>query len=248
MSVIDKIMKNDSAMWINQQIEKLPDRAKFRASNAVRSLQWANAIYESDLPIPACYCALHATEEAVAAFISCAKECGYGDNAKINIKDHAAKATVSLLAQKVSTILESYSVAVAYDPRSDTLAARYTLGGEAYYNEVSTKLFHFIDNEKNVRKYFHDELIKMFDDVGELEIAVSKGQEARNAIFYATSSSYPAGFDEPEASLGRECQITLGLIWAAIDIRSHEGELIPFIDQALRTANIVIAELKAKKR
>lgn len=248
MSVIDKIMKNESAIWVNKRIEKLPDRAKFRASNAARSLQWANAIYEAGLPIPACYCALHATEEAVAAFVSCAKECGYGGNAKINIKDHAAKATVSLLTQNVLSILYKYSVAVAYNPKNDTLLARYTVGGETYVNEASTKLFHFGDSEKNVRKDFYDELIHMLGDVGELKKAVSKGQEARNAIFYATSSSYPTGFDKPDESLARECHLTLGLIWAAIDIRRHEGKPIPFIEQALQTADIVIAEVKAKKR
>ncbi|MEY8099674.1 hypothetical protein AB9F29_20040 [Falsihalocynthiibacter sp. S25ZX9] len=73
MSVINEIMQNEAAAWINSQINELPDRAKFRASSALR---WANGIFDSDMPIPACFCALHATEEAVAAFISCAKECG----------------------------------------------------------------------------------------------------------------------------------------------------------------------------
>jgi len=239
-------MRNKSAIWINDHIKELPNRAKFRAANSLRSLQWANAIYESGLPIPACYCALHATEEAVAAFISCAKECGYGDNAKINIKDHAAKATVSLLAQKVSTILEECNLAIGYMPNYDMLAAKYTVDGETHYNEASTKIFHFRDGEENLREDFYEELIQMFGDISELKKSVSKGQEARIGIFYATSSGLPTGFDEPEASLARECQITLGLIWAAIDIKKHEGELIPFVDQALRTANIVIAELKTK--
>lgn len=247
MSVINTIMQHQSATWINEQIKELPDRAKFRASSSLRSLQWANTIYEAGLPIPACFCALHATEEAVAAFISCAKEYGYGANAKINIKDHAAKATVSLLTQKVSNILQEYNIGVAFNPKDNTLTARYTIDDEIYYSEASTKIFHFQDDENNMQQDFYNELIKMFGDVGELKNAVSKVQEARNSIFYATSSSYPTGFDDPEVSLGRECQITLGLIWAAIDIRRHEGELIPFIEQALQTANIVIADLKTKK-
>jgi hypothetical protein len=246
MSIINQIMKNESAVWINSQINDLPDRGKFRASSAFRSLQWANGIFDAGMPIPACFCALHATEEAVAAFISCAKECGYVEAKNINIKDHAAKATVSLLAQKVSGILFSYECGVAFNPKTHTLAARYIVDGRTHYNEASTKLFHYRDDEENMLPDFYDELVKMFGDVNELKKAVRVGQEARNTIFYASSEGYPTGFDNPSESLTRECQLTLGLIWGAIDMTKNVGQKIPFIEQALRTANIVIAGLKKK--
>ena len=56
MSVIDEIMQLETAAWINNRLNVLPDRAKFRASSAFRSLQWANGIYEAGMPIPACFC------------------------------------------------------------------------------------------------------------------------------------------------------------------------------------------------
>lgn len=154
MSVIDKIMHLESAKWINNQIDQLPDRAKHRASNAIRSLQWANNIFDAGMPIPACFCALHATEEAVAAFVSCAKECGYSDAKMINIKDHSAKATVSLLVQKTSKILLEYKVAIAHDSQTNALIARYLVNDQIHYNVASTKLFHFHDGQGNVRKDF----------------------------------------------------------------------------------------------
>lgn len=117
MSVIDQMMQLEAARWINEKIKDLPDSAKFRAASAIRSLQWANANYDAAMPIPAAYFALHATEEAVASFICCAKACGYGAHAKINLKDHQAKATVSLLAQKVANLLEPYQPAIAVSPR-----------------------------------------------------------------------------------------------------------------------------------
>ncbi len=246
MSVIDEIMQRESAAWIDSQIKELPDRGKFRASSALRSLRWANGIFDAGMPIPACFCALHATEEAVAAFISCAKECGYDEAKGINIMDHAAKATVSLLAQKVSGILLHYEYAVAVDPKTQTLATRYIVDGQTHYNEASTKLFHYRDDEENVLPDFYDELVKMFGDVSELKKAVRVGQEARNTIFYASSEGYPAGFDDPSESLDRECQLTLGLIWGAIDLTKNAGQKIPFIEQALRTANIVIADLRKR--
>jgi hypothetical protein len=246
MSVIDEIMQKESAAWINSQINELPDRGKFRASSALRSLQWANGIFDAGMPIPACFCALHATEEAVAAFVSCAKEYGYDEAKKINIKDHAAKATVSLMAQKVSDILVHYEVAVALDTKTHALATRYIVDGQTHYNEATTKLFHFRDDQENMLPDFYDELVNMFGDVAELKKAVKMGQEARNAIFYASSKGYPTGFDDPSESLARECQLTLGLIWGAIDLTRNAGQKIPFVEQALQTANIVVAELKKR--
>ena len=246
MSVINEIMRRETAAWINSQIDELPDRGKFRASSALRSLQWANGIFDAGMPIPACFCALHATEEAVAAFISCAKECGYDEAKNINIMDHAAKATVSLLAQKISGILRQYKVAVALNTKTQTLITRYIVDGQTQYNEASTKLFHYRDSEENVLPDFYDELVKMFGDVNELKKAVRVGQEVRNTIFYASSKGYPTGFDDPNESLSRECQLTLGLIWGALDLTRNAGQKIPFIEQALRTANIVIADLKKR--
>lgn len=247
MGSIDRIMSCEPAKWVNAKIDELPDRAKFRAFNSIRSLNWANIIYEAGLPIPACYCALHATEEAVAAFISSAKISGYGDDAKINILDHQSKATISLLTQKMSNILQQYSPAVAFDPKNDALAARLSHNGEYVYNVASVDLIHFRDSENRVSEDFFDELVKMFGDIKELKNAILIGQNARNKIFYADSEGYPTGFDKPEDSLERECQVSLGLIWASIEIHRRKGELSPLIVQALRTANLVISELKKGK-
>lgn len=241
MSVIDEIMQLKTAVWIDNQKDELPDRAKFRAFSAIRSLLWADRIFDAGMPIPACFCALHATEEAVAAFVSCAKQCGYSDAKSINIKDHAAKYTVSLMAQKISSILLQYQVAIAHNPNTESLAARYVVDGQTLHKEASMKLIHYHDGQGKISPDFYNELVDMFDDVTALKKAVKKGQEARNNIFYATSTGYPSGFDKPEESLARECRISLGLIWAALDIKKNKGETIPFFEQALKTANIVIA-------
>lgn len=246
MSVIDEIMQLETAAWINDRVDKLPGRAKYRASSALRSLRWANNIFDTGMPIPACFCALHATEEAVASFISCAKEYGY-DNAKmINIKDHAAKATISLLVEKISDILLPFQLVLAYDPMTDTLAVRYVVNGQININEASTKLFQFRDDNEGIPPDFYNELVIMFSDAAKLKAAVAALQEARNNIFYATSTDYPTGFDAPREALSRECKISLALIWAALDITKNEGENIPLVKQALQTAVNVIDELKKK--
>jgi hypothetical protein len=245
---LGNILLSDPARWINSKISELPDEAKFRAFNSIRFLNWANTIYNIELPIPACYCALHATEEAVAAFISSAKMSGYGDDAKsINIRDHQAKATVSLIAQKISILLQHYNPAIAVDPKSGILAARFTQNGEHVYRTASLNLVHFLDARNHIASDFFAELVKMFGDIQELKRKITQGQEGRNAIFYASNKGIPAGFNEPEKTIERECKLSLGLIWASIDIHQSKGELLPFVVQAFRTANRTLEELKKKK-
>jgi hypothetical protein len=248
MNVIEKITGSDAARWINEKIDDLPDRGKFRAASALRSLQWASRNYDGGMPIPAAYFALHATEEAVAAFVSCAKVCGYGEDAKINLKDHREKAVISLLTQKISSLLANYSVGIALDPKNDKLISRFTVDGTIQYREASTKIFSFIDTVSgNIKTDFLEEFTATFSDTAELKNSLEKGQEARNIILYATSSGLPTGFVDTEASLKRESQLTLGLIWASIDVTRNKGEFIPFISQYFRTANRLIAEIKSKK-
>lgn len=109
-------------------------------------------IFDAEMPIPACFCAIHSAEDAVAAFISSAKEYGYDDARMTNIKDHVAKATVSLLAQKIPGILRigRYQVAVALNPKTQALAARYIADGQTHCNEALTKLR---TSAMNKRKY-----------------------------------------------------------------------------------------------
>jgi hypothetical protein len=248
MSVIDQIMQHEAARIINARINDLPKTAKFRAASAIRSLQWANSNYDAGMPIPAAYFALHATEEAVASFICSTKACGYGNDAKINFKDHQAKATVSLLAQIVINLLKPYQFSIAVDPKTNTLHARFYVSGEVRFAKASTDLVHFTDDKVgSPTSHFYNEILAELGDIGKLRQEVIDVQEARNRILYATDSGFPTGFDHPEASLIRECKLTLGLVWAATDVAANSNLKIALIAQVLRTANMVIADLKAKK-
>lgn len=249
MNAIEEIMQLEAAKWIGAKIAELPDRARYRAYSAIRSLQWASRNFHFDMPIPAAYFALHATEEAVAAFVSSAKACGYGEDAKaINLKDHLAKATVSLLAQKLSNFLADFKPGIAVEPAKDLLLVRFTVDEVMRVQEASTSLFHFTNGPDTERKPdFLDEVVGSFGDIQALMQEVKRGQEVRNEIFYATGAGLPSGFLDPEASLRRECGLTLGLIWAAIDINRNQAEPIAFIAQALRTANRVIDEVRSQR-
>lgn len=243
MTPIDKIMQTEPAQWVDAQILSLPDRAKFRAANAIRSLSWASEIYKTGLPIPSAYFALHAVEEAVAAFVSCAKIYSYGSDANINLKDHRQKAVASLIVQTVGILLESWEIGTAVHPESGKIIVRYTANGEVHHRVATTKLIDVLNADGELAADFFDQIEKKFEDTEKLKIEVGWHQNIRNQLIYADKDSLPTGFINPEPELRRACMLTLGLLWASIDIKDHGKDHIPFVEQALRTANIVISQI-----
>ena len=252
--IYDDIMAHDVTKSVTGSIEELPNRGKFRAYSSIRALNWASTINslcvqypDSHLHIPACYCALHATEEAVAAFISTAKEGGYGDDAKINLRDHKAKSVISLIAQKTSNFLHTYKPEIGYDSDMDSIILRIIDPNDPnekfHYVKASTDLISIDDKVGQKTNEFYDYFIAAIGGKSELKSEVENLQNARNKVFYATKTGLPSGFEDSTIVLNREVQISLGLIWASIDIFRKKEKLHTFIVHVLRTANLVISEL-----
>lgn len=234
--------------WVIKNIDTLPNESKYRACNAIRALNWASVIYRNSIKtpvdlkidIPATYCALHATEEAVAAFICCAQKCGYGADANINIKRHHHKSTISLLAQKLQNFFTDFHPAIAYDEAAQKISLRLTINNDYYYEYLSLKSFTFDHKNNDLGSTdFYQMLLKAFTDEDGLVAEIKRSEQARITTFYATETGYPTGFDEPEEALVRECQLTLGLIWAAIDMNKND-EKINLIQTFLKTAKMAI--------
>lgn len=69
--------------------------------------------------------------------------------------------------------------------------------------------------------------------IEDLQAEVRKVAEARNDLLYATNTGVQTGFKSPEASLFRETQLSLGLIWATVDMYMNPDQDRPFINQVL---------------
>ena len=244
MIVIDEIMSNERAEWVDAKISEVPKRSRFRAANASRSPSWASAISKDPArQIPACYCALHATEEAIAAFVSTAKECGYDDAKKISIRDHQAQATVFLLSQELTDFTNMPHRSIGYHADTDLLVARLEENNKTSYHPLILQPFYFHNADHDVVDDFAGALLNLFQgDILTSRNAVLKVERARIGIFYADSSSFPVGFDNPNEQLVRESKISLGLIWASIDMWRNTGERVPLILQFLKTAHLVIKD------
>lgn len=112
---MDSIFQTEISRWIIEKHSVLSDSSKHRAGNALQFAQWAKELQETAPPV-ASFCALHAVEEAVAAFIAAAKTCGHSDRAKrLNTRDHLSKALVSILAGRASRAASQGHLAIMDD-------------------------------------------------------------------------------------------------------------------------------------
>lgn len=62
---------------------------------------------------------------------------------------------------------------------------------------------------------------------------VVKAANIRNELLYASNKGFPTGLVDAKASLKQETQLSLGLIWAAIDLRHEPDKEVPFIKDIL---------------
>lgn len=142
MNSPSSLLEHDVSKWIVNKISLLDNgRAKFCSFNAVRFLHWANEIFDTS-PIVSSFCALNATEEAVAAFISAAKEHGHRDHAKhVNLHNHHSKALVSVFAQRCTNIANQRRLGFALHPNHDKLVFRVQKDGGYHHGDLHLSVF-----------------------------------------------------------------------------------------------------------
>lgn len=247
--IIDDMMTSDMFKWTERKLQNLPKPVQFRAFSAIRALSWSNRIFSIDLPIPATFTALHATEEAVAAFVTCAKHYKYGDDAKINIRDHQQKATISFLTMMVVNFFNELKPGIAYHKDNDIIALRITnRQNETVHLPGSLYQFSFGDKSKGIidTDFMHD-IVNKYGDVKSIKDEIVNIQNARNKIFYASDDGYPSGFANPREEIRNECKKTLALLWTCVDIHENKNVRLRLVEQALRTAQMVIKEFNKKK-
>lgn len=144
--VVKALIDHPVAEWVYRRAnEQLSGRALSCAVNARNHLVRAQKIADAEISNTIAYfCATHATEEAVAAFIASAKKHGYRKLAgKVNIHDHAQKAVVSTYAQIISGHAEELKLAVAHNPVADDVLARVRVGDSEAVYPLRLRLFSF---------------------------------------------------------------------------------------------------------
>ncbi|MBJ7277441.1 hypothetical protein JHC43_13240 [Marinobacter salarius] len=232
LSNSSEILEHEVSRWIKESVSRLEGgRAKFCSVNSLRFLGWANEIFATS-PIVASFCALNATEEAVAAFISAAKKHGHKQFAKqVNLHDHQSKALISVFAQRCTRTAKQGRLAIALSSERDKLVFRVLDKNGYRYGPLHLSSFRIHpDNEEADNSQI---ALGSMPPIEDLEAEVRRVAEARNDLLYATNTGVQTGFKSPEASLLRETQLSLGLIWATVDMYMNPDQDRPFINQVL---------------
>ncbi|WP_172117546.1 hypothetical protein [Halomonas hibernica] len=232
-----EMLKEEISQWIINKIDKLEDRAKFSSINAVRFLHWSNDTSDMS-PILASFSAMHATEEAVAAFIAAAKVHGHNKYAKkVNLHNHKIKALVSIFAQRMSLILAQGEVSIAIHPKQEALAYRVPTVGGYHYDALHLSSFSIGDEDDEANSILLGDT-PLLEDVANEARRVAR---LRNDLIYATENGCPTGFINLEYEIARNTALSIGLIWAAVDMYMHPDHNRRIVDQVLSGMAGVIA-------
>nr|WP_320143919.1 hypothetical protein [uncultured Cohaesibacter sp.] len=229
------LLQNPLAECVISQINDLDKRSRFRAYNAVRFLHWSLETAPIS-PNVSAFCALHATEEAVAAVISSAKQFGYASLAsRVNLKDHGHKAIVTSYASLISNALvRDFKMAIAVLPNKKDLAIRLNKQGSHEPSVLTLHLLRFNEEKGDLSpQSASDFLIGEFPNEKEMIRHLKKRQEIRNLNLYATKKDIPTGPLQHEEMLRNEIKLALGLIWATIDIQKNKDFPAPIVAQVL---------------
>ncbi|TPN33196.1 hypothetical protein [Mesorhizobium sp. B1-1-6] len=249
--VVKALIDHPVADWVYRRAnEQLSGRALSCAVNARNHLVRAQKIADAEISSTIAYfCATHATEEAVAAFIASAKMHGYRKLAgKVNIHDHAQKAVVSAYAQIISGHAEELKLVVAHNPAADDVLARIRIGGEETVYPLRLRLFSFNeDGEDPSSEAAFDAFRSWFPDRAAMVERVRERASFRDKALYAGDDGGPAlSRQQLDDGLREHTLLTLGLIWAAMDVTSHK-EPEPFVVQVLGAISTVIDQVRPSK-
>lgn len=246
MAVVKSLLDHPVAEWIGRiALQRLSGKALACAVNARNHLVRAQKIASISTTV-SYFCATHATEEAVAAFIASAKSHGYRSLAKkVNVRDHAQKAIVSAYAQMISGLVEDAGLAIAYNPAGDDLLARVKSGGETSYDPLGLGLFSFNENHEDLTsESAHLAFAGMFPNKEAMVMRVHARASSREKALYAQAGGAPDMSQEQlDINLREHTLLTLGLVWAAIDVTSHKKPT-SFVLQTLGAISAVIDEVR----
>lgn len=249
MTIASELMSTETAQWIWKNArERLSGRAKHCSLNAWQYLIYADQIAGIAPPV-AFFCATHAVEEAVAAFIWSAKAHGYKNDAKlINVKDHRHKSVVTEFARMVADDAGRAKMSFTLHQEKDDLFARIDSDeGPKIYHLNLGLISYNPDYEDTTSDQALDAFASNFSDDRTMVKVINDRADFRNKAIYAgENGSFTMSAEALELQLRQHSIIAIGLIWAAMDMSRHEGQRAAFVIQALGAVKR-ISDKAAKK-
>jgi hypothetical protein len=244
--IVKSLIDHPAADWVSRKVyDRLSGRALSCAVNARNHLIRAQKIAEISTTV-SYFCATHATEEAVACFVTSAKANGYRPWAgKVNIRDHVQKVVVASYAQVIADHAEQIGLAIAHDPAADDLLAKVRSVDKEVVYPLGLRLFSFNEDGENPSPAAaHDAFVSRFPDIRTMVEYVHARASFRDTALYARDGGAPElSRGQLDIGLREHTFLTMGLIWAAIDVTYHK-EPEPFVAQILGAISKVIGEAR----
>lgn len=235
VSIIEQLTNSAAGRWIHDSVKaRLTGRPLYCGINAWNYLIRAEVVRH--VPTVSYFCASHATEEAVAAFIWSSRAHGYKDLSNgISPRDHKHKAVVSEFASMIADEAGRAGISFAHHPEKDDLFARVKIDGKFQFRHLNLGLISYNKDEGNADPDAAEGAF-MSNYPGDFEMvrALERKADFRNQALYAGKKGAPSMTPEAlESQLRYHGVITLGLLWAAADMARHEGHRVPFVVQSL---------------
>ena len=214
---------------LSEARSRLQGKALACALNAERFLKNAEKIADF-CGATSFFCATHATEESVACIITAAKDYGYKEEAKrINLRDHNHKIVVAVYVQMIAEISENMGIMINLNENDHRLYFKENANGsiESHPNILCLQNFSFNPDDtcpNGDAAYFH--LLEKFSDENEMIRRIKKEAKIRNDAIYAGKNGVPHMKNEIlKIQLWKHTQLSLGMIWAAVDLsyQNHKG-------------------------
>lgn len=225
--------------------KRLTGKAQACANNAIRFLVHAQNTAEVSETV-SYFCVTHAVEEAVACFISAAKNYGYSEANRINPKDHGHKATVAQFAQVVAGRSMDVKLQIAVSEKTPRLLFRATPEGseDTVQGVLSLATLRFNeDMEDPDGTAAFTSFTDFFGDEASMIKHIYQRANFRNDALYAQNGGAPKmEVDSLLVQLKENSLLAVGLIWAAIDMSYHEkrhSEVLQLLDAITRVCDLL---------
>ena len=233
------LMRSPKSQWVYRHaMSTLRGHALGAAKNTFSYIERSHFV-SSKYPSLAYFCITHATEEAVVSLIQTAKQTGYeSDIKKFNHTVHRHKAVVTYFAQQIGDLLTDMSFELSFSEEKDHMLFRESRSNPPAGGLLKLSAFKFLDDDGNID---HENPTMLLDEIKkdkaktvEYIVELSK---FRDRALYATDTHQPGISPESmKTQLLLHTKLTLGIIWAAIELHKEEAPL-PSIQRVLRDIN-----------
>lgn len=181
----------------------------------------------------------------MVSLIQTAKQKGYeADIKKFNPTVHRHKAVETYFAQQIGDLLTDMSFELSFSQKHDHILFRESRSSPPSEGFLKISAFNFLNDGGDID---HENPTMLLDELkndkaGTIDYIVNLSR-FRDKVLYATDTHQPGiSAESMKTQLLLHTKLTLGMIWAAIELHKEEAPL-PVIQRVLRDINEAVRKV-----